>query len=365
MKPISFHDFRPAPGLVVEWTVSPEAAVTARSAPTDSIPLSYNQELHLQAAHTARRAGLPGNPCIGASFELEGAADLDALGRAFTAWLRRHEALRSGFRAGQAAIERFTLTADAIDLVQDTPVDLTSSEALHARLDARFAAGTDPFAWPPLVLGVISREAGSTVFIALDHVAGDAFSFTWQCGSSRRHIKRSLRTGTPSCPRPAASTNSARPSATSGHPSPLMIRRYKNGGNSSPTAGHRTDVSFGSRRRGRPAVAANRLHPADSPTGGSCGVRSVLQGVRGRILRWRACLHGHRHPVDDRATGVPHRLPAAHPEQTQVARGAGSSPALPWTSPWKGHPASRMCCAGRNSASSVRCAWRPSPHRGS
>jgi hypothetical protein len=120
-------------------------------------------------------------------FDLEGAADLHALGRALTAWLRRHEALRSGFRAGESGIERFTLAADAIDLVQEAPVDLGPSEALHARLDERFAAGTDPFAWPPLVVGVISREVGSTVFMALDHVAGDAFSLTlavWELQTS-------------------------------------------------------------------------------------------------------------------------------------------------------------------------------------
>jgi mycolipenoyl-CoA---2-(long-chain-fatty acyl)-trehalose mycolipenoyltransferase / long-chain-acyl-CoA---trehalose acyltransferase len=178
MKPISFEDFRPEPGLLVEWTVSTETAFTASLSPADPTPLSYNQKLHLQAAHSARGAGLTGNPWIGLSFEIEGAADIDALGRTFTAWLRRHEALRSGFRAREAGIERFTLAADAIALRHDAPVVFSSSEALHAQLEARFAAGTDPFAWPPLVLGVISREAGSTVFIALDHVAGDGFSLT-------------------------------------------------------------------------------------------------------------------------------------------------------------------------------------------
>ncbi|MEA2136779.1 MAG: mycolipenoyl-CoA---2-(long-chain-fatty acyl)-trehalose mycolipenoyltransferase [Solirubrobacteraceae bacterium] len=187
MQPISFLDFHPAPGLLVEWTVTPETASAARLAPIDPVPLSYNQELHLRSSLAAHDAGLPGNPWIATSFDIDGPADLQALGDAFTLWLRRHETTRSGFRTGDGGIERFTLPPEEVSLVQRAPSLFTSEEALHAYLDERFAAGTDPFAWPPIVLGVISRGTRSTVFVALDHVAGDGFSLAlavWELQTS-------------------------------------------------------------------------------------------------------------------------------------------------------------------------------------
>jgi hypothetical protein len=187
MQPISFHDFHPAPGCVVEWTVGPDTADVAQLAPADPVPASYNQQLHLRSAAAAALAGLPGNPWIGATFEVDGAADLDALDSTFTAWLRRHEALRSGFRASAVGTERFTLAADEIAL-QRTPARVFASPAaLHAHLGDRFVAGTDPFAWPPLVLGVISRPGGSTVFVAMDHILGDGYSLAlavWELQST-------------------------------------------------------------------------------------------------------------------------------------------------------------------------------------
>jgi mycolipenoyl-CoA---2-(long-chain-fatty acyl)-trehalose mycolipenoyltransferase / long-chain-acyl-CoA---trehalose acyltransferase len=176
MQPISFHDFQPAAGCLAEWIVSPDTAELAVSATADPAPPSYNQELHLRSAAAATMAGLPGNPWIGAAFEIDGAADLDALELTFTTWLRRHEALRSGFRVTPDGGERFTLAADEISLRRTPPRSFASSTALHAYLDDRFITGTDPFAWPPLVLGVISRPDRSTVFLAMDHVCGDGYS---------------------------------------------------------------------------------------------------------------------------------------------------------------------------------------------
>ena len=187
MQPISFHDFRPTVGCVVEWTVEPETADLARSAPADPAPASYNQQVHLRSAEAAALAGLPGNPWIGATFEIDGTADLDALESTFTAWLRRHEALRSGFRRSAEGTERFTLAPEEIALRRSPARGFDSSSALHAHLDDRFVAGTDPFAWPPLVIGVISRPGGSTVFLAMDHTCGDGYSLAlavWELQST-------------------------------------------------------------------------------------------------------------------------------------------------------------------------------------
>jgi hypothetical protein len=176
MKPIPFEAFRPAPGRVTEWTVSPETAAAAQAAPADTTPLSYNQQLHLAGHLALTGAGQPGNPWIGVVFELPGEADPGALGRAFTAFVKRHDSLRTGFRPTATGIDRFTVPAEAVDL-QATAVGDPGCEAeLFSYLTDRLSKGTEPFDWPPYVFGVISRESGSTVYAAMDHTCSDGYS---------------------------------------------------------------------------------------------------------------------------------------------------------------------------------------------
>jgi len=200
MRPISFDAFHPEPGTLVEWAVTPATAAAALAAPTDPVPPSYNQQLHLQADRVAARAGLPGNPWIGASFELDGRLDLAALERAFTIWVRRHGALRSGFREGPAGVERFTVPAELVTLEQQPARPFDCPAALRAHLADRFATGTDPFAWPFLVLGVIDRPSRSTVFLALDHVAGDGFSLALAVWELQTSYEAAVRGVEPSLP---------------------------------------------------------------------------------------------------------------------------------------------------------------------
>jgi hypothetical protein len=130
-------------------------------------------------------AGLPANPWIGATFDVTGPADLVALESSFVGWMRRHEGLRSGFRDTPAGAERFTLPPERVVLERRPYRDFSCPEELHAYLDERFSVGTDPFAWPPFVLGVISRPTCSTIFVAMDHVCGDGYSLALAVGELR------------------------------------------------------------------------------------------------------------------------------------------------------------------------------------
>jgi hypothetical protein len=197
---MSFNDFHPAPGRVVEWSVSQGTADRARTAPVDPVPASYNQQMHLESTQAAALMGLPGNPWIGVTFDLAGPADLDALEAAFTTWLHRHEGLRSGFRTGGDGIERFTLAVDEVTLDRGPAQEIDCPDALHTYLDQRFVTGTDPFAWPPLVLGVISRREGSTVFVAMDHVIGDGYSLAlavWELQAAYEAAREGAEHGLP------------------------------------------------------------------------------------------------------------------------------------------------------------------------
>jgi hypothetical protein len=193
MQPISFADFSPEHGHVVEWTVATDTQAAASSAPMDPIPPSYNQELHLQSARAAAAAGLPDNPWIGATFDVAGPVDLDALQTTFTNWLRRHEQLRSGFRLTPTGVERFTVPASEISLERSPHRNFTCPQQLHAFLNDRFSGGTDPFVWPPLVLGTVSRPASSTVFVAMDHVCGDGYSLALAIGELRNGYAAALQ----------------------------------------------------------------------------------------------------------------------------------------------------------------------------
>jgi hypothetical protein len=176
MKPMAFEDFRPAPGRVVEWTVSPETAAAAQAAPVDTAPLSYNQQLHLASYLALTSAGQPGNPWIGVAFQLPGQVDLDALGRAFTAFVRRHDSLRCGFRPSATGIDRVALPAEAVSLQATPGREFDCADQLFAHLDRTFVAGTNPFEFGPYVFGVIARQSGSTVFMAMDHTVSDGYS---------------------------------------------------------------------------------------------------------------------------------------------------------------------------------------------
>lgn len=196
----SFTDFHPAPGRVVEWAVTRHTADHARNAPVSPVPPSYNQQLHLQSTQVATALGLPGNPWIGVAFELAGATDLDALEVAFSTWLHRNEGLRSGFRVGTDSIERFTLSPDEVALERRPAKNFDSPSAMHDYLDERFASGTDPFAWPPLVMATISRPDRSTVFVAMDHVGGDGYSLAvavWELQSLYEAARQGVDPGLP------------------------------------------------------------------------------------------------------------------------------------------------------------------------
>jgi hypothetical protein len=176
MKPIAFEDFEPAPGHVIEWTISGETAAAAQAAPADTTPLSYNQQLHLASYLALTDAGQPGNPWIGVAFDLPGNVDADALGRAFTAFVRRHDALRCGFRPSATGIDRVTLPAGEVTLQRTEGRDFSTTGELFAHIDQSFLAGTNPFGFGPYVLSVITRESGSTIVMAMDHTVSDGYS---------------------------------------------------------------------------------------------------------------------------------------------------------------------------------------------
>lgn len=174
--------FRPRPGRLVEWTPVPSAEFAEHPAPP-----SMNQRFHLAAAKPS---------WLAFSFQDPRALDLDVLRAALTAWVRRHETLRSRFLERDGAVVRDVLPADGFSLRRGDVGTFTTSGQLREHLARRFAERCRPLGWPTFqfaaVLGQnglgqtglgqngLGKEAlgqeGTTVLGAFDHSNVDAHS---------------------------------------------------------------------------------------------------------------------------------------------------------------------------------------------
>ncbi|WP_415840190.1 condensation domain-containing protein [Nocardiopsis gilva] len=139
------------------------------------MPPSLNQRFHLE---TERRQDEGPRHWLACAFDLDNVVDPEALRKAFVAWVRRHETLRSGFRPGPdaTAIERFVLPAESFDLeARDAGAYATTSD-LREHWAKRLDEACRALSWPPYLFAVVLRPTGTTVFCGFDHCNVDAHS---------------------------------------------------------------------------------------------------------------------------------------------------------------------------------------------
>jgi hypothetical protein len=176
MRFIQFSNYAFVPGRIVEWRMSDNALAAAISAPIDDVPPSHNQELHIATGVALRTAGVDAPPWLALAFDIAGAVDLPALGRAFGKWIERHETLRSGFRSDGASLTRFTLAPELAELEMREVGDAESAGDVRAHLQQRFDESTDPLVWPAYLFAAVVREDATTVTMAFDHSNIDGYS---------------------------------------------------------------------------------------------------------------------------------------------------------------------------------------------
>lgn len=165
------------PGLLVEWTLDPAAAVeTATGLPEDSRPPSYAQETHVRTVRSVREDGLFLPTWLGAAFDMPGGVDLLVLQDALRSWTLRHETLRSGFRWVGDELRRFTLDAEAVSLRREVVGDFPDAEALAQHLQHRFDVETHALSWPNFIYAAVVRDDCTTVYMAFDHGNVDSYS---------------------------------------------------------------------------------------------------------------------------------------------------------------------------------------------
>jgi len=198
-------DWQPAPGRVLRWRPTAAAAAAARSAPVNPGEPSFLQADHLAAYRSRREAGGTHRAWTGTVTELDGPLDTDALGRALTAFVRRHEGLRTWFDLDGPAPVRHLVPEEAVAFeVEEVP-------APHDRagegaggwaevLTALFDAACRPDRWAPFVLGAVVRDGSASLFWGCDHAFTDGASQLMQPVEIETLYRRELGHDVPPLP---------------------------------------------------------------------------------------------------------------------------------------------------------------------
>jgi len=165
-----------APGRLVLWRVAPDTIAAAQAALEHPAPPSYVQEEHLRQALARRREGRRLPRWHAGAIEIAGPATPAAVENALTGLLRRHDALRSGFRTEGGRLRRFLVAPEDIALVPEDAGEFDTSAALRERLGTYFDGAIDTLEWPAYAFAAVLRDSSATVFTAFDHLNSDAHS---------------------------------------------------------------------------------------------------------------------------------------------------------------------------------------------
>ncbi|QNG18810.1 condensation protein [Rhodococcus triatomae] len=156
------------PGTVTEWTLAAPERLRR-----SSVPPSYNQRFHLD---TARTQGVGRSVWMAGSFDVPGQPDPDTLRRTFDTFIRRHDALWTGFDVHPDRIERHIVSPDALGLERSAPREFTDTTALRNHLRDRFTRVCDPLTFPAFLFATVERDTRTTIIAAFDHTIVDGYS---------------------------------------------------------------------------------------------------------------------------------------------------------------------------------------------
>ncbi|MBF6513976.1 hypothetical protein IU421_06725 [Nocardia cyriacigeorgica] len=175
------EDWLPKPGELLRF--SPTAATLDAVARTGTAPApaTYLQQSHIRRWAERRDGPNPQASELSLVFTVAAPLDRDALRRAFTTFIRRHDTLRSWFDLDTGA-DGFTLTRHLL-APEDVELEIVDSgsfdsgELLRDELVRRFRDHADPTSWPALVCGAVDHGAdGFTLVYSTDHAFSDGLS---------------------------------------------------------------------------------------------------------------------------------------------------------------------------------------------
>lgn len=168
--------WKPEPGTLLEWHPCSDALDAARTAPVHPAPTSFLQEDHLRAAAAASERGDVHHAYTGVASTIDGSLDRDALSRAISAFVLRHEGVRCWFEIDDGAVIR-RLGSRAVASFEPSEVGtFATDEEFQRYVRARFSAEATAFEWPGFVVGAVERSADFTLYYAADHAFTDGGS---------------------------------------------------------------------------------------------------------------------------------------------------------------------------------------------
>jgi hypothetical protein len=170
-------ELAPRPGRVVVLRPTPECRAAADAAPVSPGAPSFLQADHLDAYRAKVAAGGVHRAWTGTAGELDADFSESAYAAALTAFVRRHEGLRTWFDlSGEAPVRRLV------------PAEAIAFEAVEVAAPADWSTGWEsllvslwdeqcrPDSWTPFLLGAIVHEEGFTYFWGCDHAFTDGAS---------------------------------------------------------------------------------------------------------------------------------------------------------------------------------------------
>lgn len=166
--------WRPAPGIIVEWLPTDATRDAATAAPPHPVGPSFLQRDHINAVVAGRAMGREHRGytcgCITVAEDL----DVDRMTGAISAVVHAHKGLRSTFTESAGQITRRLIPAAdfAVYPAYDNAVEPDPRAAILARLPKRAVFD----AVPGVAFGAITRNGSFDLYYAMDHAFGDGSS---------------------------------------------------------------------------------------------------------------------------------------------------------------------------------------------
>lgn len=172
----AMRNWRPEPGDLLEWRPTEQARAVADAAPVEADPPTFLQQTHVRGFLAKQQRGGPHRAFLGVTTEVEGDLDEDALTRALTSYVHRHDGLHTFFSAAGPAIVRHRIDSTAIDFEVHNAGALEHTDAFADYIHHRFENDATSIRWPGFAFGAVRRPGSFTIYYGCDHAFSDGAS---------------------------------------------------------------------------------------------------------------------------------------------------------------------------------------------
>ncbi|GED97362.1 condensation domain-containing protein [Gordonia crocea] len=180
-----------APGGLVEWTPKLPGPSSLHADPR---PTSHNHERHLcEAVAYQRETGHTGGreSWLGVAIEFDEPLSIPAIRSALTAWIDRHEVLRSHVLISgdleHPQLRRYTADPGSVSLKMSRIGWYHDPTLLVEQIAGWFDRSTAPVRWPAYCFATVGREHSFTLLFAGDHSLLDGYSLIMLVSQLRAH----------------------------------------------------------------------------------------------------------------------------------------------------------------------------------